>query len=360
MVLQKKDNAQIIVLELDLSNEKLALEELKILAGKTISVNNGHALIEVRKTREKTKTRHQLPLETYSMLKRLAFSRAGYLYLFSAKNAKDLDLEIAKFDWKKIFKKDFSFRKKEGFCKTLKVLSEQHIGGAIWDALESQATSPKLNLKKPTTPIEAIELDKEIIFMLRVWERESFESRRPIKRKGFHPSGIHPKLARACINISGELKGRLLDPFCGSGGILIESRLLGFETYGIDCDEVMIDKCKKNLSYLALKANVRQGDAFKVKGNYDLVVTDPPYGKNSSIKGDKKNADEDKIKRINLFYIKFLKNIKKNTSNIVMVFPHFANWNKIIKESGWFCNFSTEIYVHKSLSRIITHLKKFN
>jgi tRNA (guanine10-N2)-dimethyltransferase len=360
MIMDIKENSQFLVFELDMSNEKLALEELKILLGKPILVENGHALIEVRKAKNDSKKEWNLPLLILDNLKRLAFLRTSYLYLFSAKDAKDFSLEIAKFDWKKVFEKDLSFRKKEGFCKNLKALCERKIGGTIWDAMLSQGIKPKVNLSSAKTVIEAIEFDKRIVFLKKAWNRENLELRRPIKRTGFHPSGIHPKIARACINISGKTTGKLLDPFCGSGGILIESALLGFETYGIDCDERMVKRCERNLLDLGLKANVKLGDAFKTKRQYDLVVTDPPYGKNSPINSGKKDANKDKREDINFFYIKFLKRIKENTSNIVMIFPSFANWKGITKESGWLCDFSTEIYVHKSLSRIITRLKKFD
>lgn len=354
-------NSQIVVLELDMSNEKLALEELRLLIGKPIIVDNKHALIEIKRIKEGLKKEFDLSPLILNNLKRLAFSRAGYLYLFSAKDTKDLSLEIANFDWKKVFEKDFSFRKKEGFCKGLKGVSEREIGGSIWDCMQSLGIKPKVNLLKAKTAIEAIKFNKTIIFLKKIWERENLELRRPIKRSGFHPTGVHPKIARACINISGKTTGKLIDPFCGSGGIIIESALLGFETYGTDCDEIMIKKSKKNLFDLGIKAKVKLGDAFKVRGKYDLVVTDPPYGKNCTLKSnyaksiDKKNSS---MLGINLFYIKFLEKIKENTSNIVMIFPSFADWKRIIKESGWNCDFSTKIYVHKSLSRIILRIKK--
>lgn len=358
MATEIKENSQILAFELDLSNEMLALEELKILIGKPILVNNGHALIEIKRANKGSKNGWNLQPLILNCLKRLAFSRAGYLYLFSCKNSKESILKISKFDWNNIFEKDFSFRKKEGFCKSLKELSEREIGGAIWDAMEIQCIKPKVTLLNAKTSIEAIEFNKRIIFLKRIWQREKLELRKPVKRAGFHPSGIHPKIARACINISKKISGKLLDPFCGSGGIIIESALMGYDSFAIDVDVEMIKKCKKNLLELDLCANIKLGDAFRVEGKYDLVVTDPPYGKNSQIKSDESNTNNNKKDKIDSFYIEFLKIIKKNTSNLVMIFPSFANWKRIVKEAGWSCDFSTEIYVHKSLSRIITRLKR--
>src|SRR5207247_10754739 len=52
--------------------------------------------------------------------------------------------------------------------------------------------------------------------------------RRPRMRPSFHPSTMVPKLARSMVHMSHAVPGStFLDPFCGVGGILIESSLLG-------------------------------------------------------------------------------------------------------------------------------------
>ena len=60
----------------------------------------------------------------------------------------------------------------------------------------------------------------------------------------------------------------VLDPFCGTGVILQEAALLGYDVYGTDLAEKMIDYSKQNLEWLAQKhpiGNVRieHGDAIE-------------------------------------------------------------------------------------------------
>lgn len=53
---------------------------------------------------------------------------------------------------------------------------------------------------------------------------------------GIHPykGKFYPQLAKTLINLSGETKGTVLDPYCGSGTVLLESQLNGFNAVGFD------------------------------------------------------------------------------------------------------------------------------
>lgn len=63
---------------------------------------------------------------------------------------------------------------------------------------------------------------------------------------------LPPKLAQILINLCGPLKpgARLLDPFCGTGVLLQEAYLMGYEPYGTDLSERMVRASEKNLSWL--------------------------------------------------------------------------------------------------------------
>lgn len=80
---------------------------------------------------------------------------------------------------------------------------------------------------------------------------------------------LPPKLALTMINLSGVKPGtRILDPFCGTGVLLQEAMLLGYNVYGTDLSDKMIDYTLTNLEWLAEKYNlssqfdVHQGDAM--------------------------------------------------------------------------------------------------
>lgn len=66
---------------------------------------------------------------------------------------------------------------------------------------------------------------------------------------------LPPKLARIIVNLAvGEANplygGVLLDPFCGTGVILQEASLRGFDIYGSDLSDKMIEYTDKNLMWL--------------------------------------------------------------------------------------------------------------
>jgi len=64
---------------------------------------------------------------------------------------------------------------------------------------------------------------------------------------------LPPKLAQILINLAttGAKDGRLLDPFCGTGVVLQEASLMGYQVYGTDLSEKMINYSERNLSWLA-------------------------------------------------------------------------------------------------------------
>ncbi len=102
-----------------------------------------------------------------------------------------------------------------------------------------------------------------------------------------HPVGIDPVIARVMLNMAGVLAGEsVLDPFCGTGSILVEAGMMGARIFGMDSDQRMIKGARRNLVAL------QPGRAFLVRGNalrsaatfrarFDHVVTDPPYGRSS-------------------------------------------------------------------------------
>ena len=70
---------------------------------------------------------------------------------------------------------------------------------------------------------------------------------------------LPPKLAKIMINLSGLASGRILDPFCGTGVVLQESLLLGYDAYGTDLSQKMIDYSTVNTEGIRNK--------YKIKGS---------------------------------------------------------------------------------------------
>ncbi|HUS99577.1 MAG TPA: THUMP domain-containing protein, partial [Candidatus Thermoplasmatota archaeon] len=85
-------------------------------------------------------------------------------------------------------------------------------------------------------------------------ETSPFQQRRGHLRPFLSPITLHPKIARALVNLSRVNKQQtLLDPFCGTGGILLEAGLIGVHIIGSDIEEKMIEGCRKNLEFYHLK-----------------------------------------------------------------------------------------------------------
>lgn len=86
---------------------------------------------------------------------------------------------------------------------------------------------------------------------------------------------LPPKLARMMVNMTSMPRGRVLDPFCGTGVVLQEAAILGYSTYGTDLSDKMIDYSKANLSWLTgLYGNITQSTL--AVGNATDYQWDPP------------------------------------------------------------------------------------
>ena len=114
-------------------------------------------------------------------------------------------------------------------------------------------------------------------------------------RPFFSPISLPPVLARMLINLSRVPPGgTLLDPFCGTGGILLESSLLGLHTVGADLDRSMLEGAERNLDHFGISAelvqsdigNMRQALAERGIARVDAIATDMPYGRASTTFGE--------------------------------------------------------------------------
>ena len=60
---------------------------------------------------------------------------------------------------------------------------------------------------------------------------------------GFHsyPARLHPETARRLVEGFSPTEGRVLDPFCGSGTVLVEARQIGRQAFGIDANPLAVE-----------------------------------------------------------------------------------------------------------------------
>jgi tRNA (guanine10-N2)-dimethyltransferase len=276
---------------------------------------------------------------------RLAMSRQVCQLLFEC-SSKDIEQKMEDFDWKKVYQRNFSLRIINiGHVK----LHEQEAGLAkyIWRKVQE----PRVDLEHASTKIEVIVTEEKILVtkVLKDIEHE-FAKRHPKTRPEQHPTTISPKLAHACVNLTGIPVGKVLvDPFCGTGGILIEAGLMLFNTVGYDISDKMLRRCEKNLDFYKIKRfHLENRDSTQLTNLVDYVVTDLPYGKSSEVTKD-----------INTLYVDFLKTLRSILRyKAVLVFPSTVDHRKLLSDTDFVVENEFRIYVHKSLSRNIVVLSK--
>ena len=130
---------------------------------------------------------------------------------------------------------------------------------------------------------------------------------------------LPPKLAQILVNLAGShlLTGRLIDPFCGTGVVLQEASLMGYDAYGSDLEPRMVEYSIGNLHWLRQKRadidnNVRIeiGDATSHTWNQpiDLVAGETYLGAPLT-NMPKPDALHKIIDNTNAIHEKFLRNI---------------------------------------------------
>lgn len=223
---------------------------------------------------------------------------------------------------------------------------ERRAGEVIFESKKNP-----VSLTKPKVSIYLAKLDDKITISLKRYETDDFSKRDPNDRPFFHPLALNPKLARLFLNLARLKTGdRVLDPFCGSGSVLIEAALMGLEAGGIDRDRKMLWGCKKNLEFYGLKALLAEGDATDIKvKNVDGIATDPPYARSS-----KMFARE--LKELYPNFLKSAFSALKPGGYLVLAVPADAEF--VYKKAGFELAGDYLMYVHRSLTRRIYILKK--
>jgi len=327
--------------------------------------------------------------------KRLALTKNIYEFLFKCK-IDDLVNNMKNFDWNSVYNDNFCLRKynldndgisvknpinkknnKKNNKKLInkiigynnKKLSEKNLAGYLWRSIKN----PKVNLVNPKTEINLFFFNGRVYCGLLIKKiGYDFDSRKSHMRPFPHPSSLHPKVARALVNLSEiEENEILLDPFCGTGGFLIEAGMMNIKSIGYDINKIMIKGCTQNLEYYKIKNyKIKTKNALNIDEKFDSLVTDLPYGLNSTAMTD---FDEENWKkyRLNLkiqkkdfyenlekFYLSFLKNLRKKLKKkAVIVFPSYVDYRKLLKLSKFEIEKEFSDYVHRSLTRKIVKIK---
>jgi tRNA (guanine10-N2)-dimethyltransferase len=274
-----------------------------------------------------------LQINTIKGYQRLALTKAVYRVVFVATTTKGILQQASTFNWQSVYKGSFAIRVKDAD------IAEKDLASIVW----SKLSKPKVDLEKPKTKIVVVAGRKQLYCCLEMAElQHDFMNRKPDKRPGFSPVSLSPKLARAMVNLTGS-NTSILDPFCGTGGILIEAALMGLKAAGSDLSKEMVEKAGANLKYYRLKAKLQKKDALKLSGKIPYIVSDLPYGQSSHLEPG--------------LYSNFIKALGKVlTKKAVIALPLFSK--SLFKGTKLKVEKHIRQFIHKSMTKHILVLGK--
>lgn len=288
---------------------------------------------------------------------KILIKRLGYTHeihqIIKKSTTNDLNEDVEDIDWSYYIKDTFAVRVKRFFSKIDTVATERKVGSVILN----NTRNIKVNLDKPTSLIRLVAFEDTVYIAIEKYklDKKHFEDIKPHKRPFFYPGSMSPKLARCMVNLSRVKKGDLLlDPFCGTGGILIEAGLIGCKVVGSDIYWKMKNGTAINLEFCGIKdyktfnLDVRE---LKMYEKVASVVTDPPYGISTSTG----NIDGDDI--FKEFFNAIYDNMKDD-AYLCIASPHYVDLKPMMDEVGFKLVEEYEIKMHRSLTRIISVIRK--
>ena len=196
-------------------------------------------------------------------------------------------------------------------------------------------------------------------------DKRQFGDKRPHARPFFVPGVIMPKIARAIVNLSGiRATELLLDPFCGTGGIIIEGAMVDARVVGMDIQRKMVYGARENMAFFNLPCELVMSDVTRLplqSESMDAVVTDLPYGRASVVAGsgipDDEDARADYLTRLYEAAMVEIHRVLKPGKRAVIV-SNSPSLPARARELGFLLCDEHAYRVHKSLTRYITVLER--
>lgn len=235
-----------------------------------------------------------------------------------------------------------SYKPKGSFAVRAENLTNQEIDKKDLEQFygaQLSSESNKVDLENPSETVKLYVLEDMVILgiLIEDIDRGLFDKRKNQNRPFSSPISLDPVLARVMVNLSETTAGEfLLDPFCGTGGILIEAGLCGIGVKGLDISEEMVEGSRENLEEYGIIAHeIKQGSIENLLENFsedfDAIVTDLPYGKASK-------EVEDPVEE-------FLNTIELFEDKKIVFMYNKPDLGDLTHEY--------EVYVHKNLTRYI-------
>ncbi len=291
--------------------------------------------------------------EYYEILtKRLGYTHEVHEIIIKS-SRESLNEDICSIDWNNYISETFAVRVKRFKSEIDTVATERKAGALILEHCDNI----KVKLREPNSLVRLVAFGNDVYIAIEKIKlnKKHFEESKPHKRPFFYPGSMSPKLARCMVNLSRAKAGQLvLDPFCGTGGILIEAGLIGCKVVGSDIYWKMKNGTAINLDYYGItdyrtfNLDVRE---LKMYEKVASVVTDPPYGISTST-GDIEGNDIFKE-----FFHAIYDNMRDD-AYLCMASPHYVDLKPMADEVGFEIVEQYGIKMHRSLTRIISVIRK--
>jgi len=228
--------------------------------------------------------------------------------------------------------------------------------GKLGEHILQNTAETKVNLKTPDRTFIGVLTGKKLVFGVKLAEiaPKPFVERRPRKKPFFHPSAMPSKLARCMVNLARAKVGELvLDPFCGTGSVMIEAAFIGCRVLGFDVQRRMTRGCRKNLKHFSVDpeglvmADARVPPTTEV----DYIVTDPPYGRSAT-------TMKSTTRRIVEAVLFAAQGMLREGQRICIASPKTLDIARIGVELGYKHLESHFAYVHRTLTREVAVFEK--
>ncbi|MHA1684599.1 MAG: TRM11 family SAM-dependent methyltransferase [Promethearchaeota archaeon] len=129
------------------------------------------------------------------------------------------------------------------------------------------------------------------------YKTRGYKIRLAKNRPCYHVGTMNPPLSTLLVNLceTGDTcRPLMFEPFCGTGGLILEALMRGWQVIGMDVSGSNTRGCLENLTYYndgrRCRFHIIQGSVFHLpfrntpSWDIDVICTDPPYGRISSLR----------------------------------------------------------------------------
>jgi tRNA (guanine10-N2)-dimethyltransferase len=316
------------LLELKESNHELAVAEARAV-GEVVEEGHGYAVVREPRVKRHLGSSHRV--SRY-------LGKSGATVKEAVEKARELEVS---------FDGSFAVRARVHGNGISSTEFERRVGGVF-------AERAPVDLDAPDDVVRLVVSEGSVFFGLHFCETGGFEGRAPTEKPFFKPGSMSPALARTLSNIAGGYDGAaLLDPTCGTGGVLVESALAGGRVVGCDASREMVEGARTNLRDFCdgSAGCLFVADARSLPledGSMDCAVTDLPYGRASHIEGESAEALAREV-------LKELARIVREDGRVVAVSDRWLDDEA--SDAGFYVVERFEDRVHRSLTRRIVVLE---